>query len=500
MTIPKPLIFALSSLVIVAGAILLLRLPYFSPQTVDQPQIMESEPLSKKEPGFHDVVKDLELWNEMIAKQQRDFESTEETKSWSDDEIDAAIREYVFSSKKSGELRGAKRELQMLGSKTHSTLLAILTDPDLQDSLIKLQEDDFLQTAPIVRLCELFNGSLPNEAVELLLPYTEHHENLIRRGCALALAETGSASALSVVQQALSDDDEFVRSSALIGLNRALDSDSLADELIIGVLSDLEELIRRGDDIGQAARLLVKLDESRAQDFLVTSEFLDPERKSTYDILRVVREMDLEIEHEQVRQLIEIYSNREMDYPNDYALGEALALLGEFQVAEDEALLEKQMEHPNKLVAEGAAKGLIAFHDLEKFQDTIWSKATSNDWDTLTKEQKIYFAVTMLDAEVRNGGHAQYFFNSWASDWEFALEGLKSMGLEKRVALFERVLKLFGESGPSKQRDERQRQLSEIFKKHESEFKRFDSEYYKLNEHVEVAALRYVLQHPHRFR
>jgi hypothetical protein len=43
----------------------------------------------------------------------------------------------------------------------------------------------------------------------------------------------------------------------------------------------------------------------------------------------------------------------------------------------------------------------------------------------LTIPEQHYLAVTMLDAEVNNGGHGQYFLNSSGSEWREALAGLE---------------------------------------------------------------------------
>ncbi len=50
-----------------------------------------------------------------------------------------------------------------------------------------------------------------------------------------------------------------------------------------------------------------------------------------------------------------------------------------------------------------------------------------NGFNELTKENQLYFSVSLLEGEVYNGGFDQYFYNSSADYYYFALEGLKKI-------------------------------------------------------------------------
>jgi hypothetical protein len=57
----------------------------------------------------------------------------------------------------------------------------------------------------------------------------------------------------------------------------------------------------------------------------------------------------------------------------------------------------------------------------------------------LSEMEKQYFAVSLLDSEMCNGGFDQYFFNDSGTYYSYALLGLKSMGADQVLALLMRA-------------------------------------------------------------
>jgi hypothetical protein len=51
-----------------------------------------------------------------------------------------------------------------------------------------------------------------------------------------------------------------------------------------------------------------------------------------------------------------------------------------------------------------------------------------NGFDSLSEHEKLYFAVSLLQLEVNNGGFHQYFFNSSSSHYRYAEKGLMALG------------------------------------------------------------------------
>lgn len=454
---------------------------------------------AEKEPGFREFVKNPELWNDMIAGHGDIDAIMEEAKSWNAEEIRSNVERYVFAPESPRELWELGQILKSLSPQTNDVLISILEDESKQGQLAKLQQGDLQEEAPVMRVCDLFDGNMPAQALPLLWPFLSHESDAIRKNCVLAIAETGLPESLSAIERALEDTDEYVRSYALMGMKRAIDANVLSPTVAKGVWPSLESLVRRDQNLDKAAGILPQLDSTRAESFLLSDEILDADRRYLHEILRVVNRFDLPIGRDTVNSLIQTYADREMKYPNNYALGESLALLGVHKMAEDTALLEEFSNHPDDKVSEGAARGLIAVHGLQNFEDRIWDKEKSGGWQSLNKDQQMYLAVFWLDAEVNNGGHSQYFFNSAGDNWEVARDGLKAMGFAERLAIFNGVLGLFGKERPFHDRDERHEQLASVYADNEEAFDEFDSKYYAANESVDVLLRRFVIQNAGSF-
>ncbi|TWU40191.1 hypothetical protein Q31b_35360 [Novipirellula aureliae] len=454
---------------------------------------------TEKSPGFREFVKNPELWNDMIAGHEETDATAELANSWSVEEIRSNVERYVFAPESPRELWELGRVLRSLSPRTNDALMSILADESKQGQLAKLQQGDLLEEAPVMRICELFDGNMPVQAIPLLRPFLSHESDEIRKNCVLAIAETGLPESLPAVERAIEDKDEYVRSYALMGMKRAIEANELSPTVSTGALPFLESLVRRDQNVEDAARILTQLDSARAASFLLSDEILNDNRRYLHEILRVINQFDLEIGRDRVKSLIQTYAGREMKYPNNYALGESLALLGVHKMAEDAALLEEFSNHPDDKVSEGAARGLIASHGLQNFEERIWEKEKSGGWESLNKDQQMYLAVFWLDAEVNNGGHSQYFFNSAGSNWAVAQDGLKAMGFTERLAIFNGVLSLFGEEKPFRNRDERHEQLASVYANNEEAFDKFDSKYYAAIESVEVLLRRFVIQNAESF-
>ncbi len=307
--------------------------------------------------------------------------------------------------------------------------------------------------------------------------------------------------ALEPIKRALNDSEESIRSYAFIGLERGNKAQRLSPQLAAGLIDTVESLLRQDRNVDQAASCYMYLDRDRGIKLLTSDEILDPQKDGTFKILRVLSTAGIEVSRDRLRLLIEAYSAREMKYPNDYAMGEALSLLGRLKDSRDTELLQAQSESNNEKVASGAIQGLLAIYDLDDFRSKLSERERKDGFEALTHEQQLYFAVFMYDAEVCNGGHSQYLFNSSGDDWKLALDGLNEMGFQERTLIFKQALSYFGKAGPSSNREQRMVQLASVFDKHEEEYNALDTSYYRLkNEPVEVFLKRYVLRHPDAFK
>jgi hypothetical protein len=109
------------------------------------------------------------------------------------------------------------------------------------------------------------------------------------------------------------------------------------------------------------------------------------------------------------------------------------------------------------------------------------------DLEKFTVPQRYVFAIEWYLAEVGNGGHDQFYFNSTGIVWEDAMKAFEVMGLKENYDLIKESARRM--SGyPSKDRYERQKQLDE----YEPDFGDLDDKLYKLQAETEAGVLEYV--------
>lgn len=60
-------------------------------------------------------------------------------------------------------------------------------------------------------------------------------------------------------------------------------------------------------------------------------------------------------------------------------------------------------------------------------------------FDSFSQAERLYFAVGLLEGEVYNGGFDQYFLNSSADYYRYAIEGLQAMNAPNSLELLQRA-------------------------------------------------------------
>ncbi len=117
-----------------------------------------------------------------------------------------------------------------------------------------------------------------------------------------------------------------------------------------------------------------------------------------------------------------------------------------------------------------------------------------------TLEQRYLLAITWYFAEVNNGGHHQFFFNSTGIVWEDALNCLKHFGMPKYAANLQKVVDYCG-GRISFDRGERWNMLKALEAKNEEEFDKVldEADDFVYNDEGEESELTYIKAHPEKF-
>lgn len=113
-----------------------------------------------------------------------------------------------------------------------------------------------------------------------------------------------------------------------------------------------------------------------------------------------------------------------------------------------------------------------------------------------TREQQLVFACHWYIAEVNNGGHDQFYYNSTGIVWRDALEGFTAIGQAAVAKLISESAKRMGGS-PSLDRNARNETLDRL----KPDFADLDKEFYRIQEvsDIEASLLAYIRRQPEKF-
>ncbi|QKS44948.1 DMP19 family protein [Paenibacillus cellulosilyticus] len=140
-------------------------------------------------------------------------------------------------------------------------------------------------------------------------------------------------------------------------------------------------------------------------------------------------------------------------------------------------------------------ESVINSNDVFKIIEPLWWSVNIYDGDDqyysnlsrFSKRQQQVFAIEWYLAEVNNGGHDQFYYNSTGIVWEEALNGFKEMELIEFFELIkESTIRLGGT--PSKDRELRQEQLD----KYKPYFGDLDEKLYEIEDKLQLHLMEYI--------
>ena len=403
-------------------------------------------------------------------------------------EIAQLVDYYVFEADSARDAWTELRILAKLGNQAYPRALEILRDPALEARLTVLTEhENSLPEGPINRLCEIFDqeAAPPEEAAVLLAPYLQSESDEIRKSVALIIGSIAAADSLPDLRRALTDKDEYVRSYALMGIQRAISGgrmeESSKDEFF-ALVANMWPGDTSFNVCDSIPLILLKLDRERAIKYLLSDELFSVGFRPVWRILEAFNKESVEVPRTRLLTIIAEANREPLEYPMDNVLEEALPLLGAHRNVEDLAMFELFLDHENEDVSRGATVALYRFHRYYDLIRNPWDVVEKHGWDALTVAEKHICAIEELDAEVNNGGFAQYYFNSSGDHWQHAQKGLTAIGAKERHQLMSATVRKFGDSIPSVDRDTRTSQLSKIVRNKEDPFNEQDSAWYKIED------------------
>ena len=449
--------------------------------------------------SFWDVVRNPEAMPD-LDQIHEDIQRSASELSGSPQAIKGLVDYFVFEAESSNDAQEEERIIAALGEEAYPRALEILRDESNHENLVVLKKEEHsLPEAPICRLTDIFDQGTPPplEAASLLTPFLQSKSAEIRKSVALIIGSVGSAESLPGLQRALKDEDGYVKSYALMGIQRAISGERISDQAKASFYEMVETMWPSDTSFhvcDNIPKLLLKLNRDRAIKRLLEPDLFTAAFEPVWRILEAFDQQSIEIPRSRLLTLIDEASSEPIEYPMDNVLEGALSLLGNHRMEEDLPTLERLVDHPNEDVSRGAFKGLYTYHRFFELVRSPWDVVESDGWDALTEAERHLCAIERLDAEVNNGGFAQYYFNGSGDHWQEALMGLEAIGASKRHEAMAGTVEMFGQSGPSSVRDTRNSQLAKIVRKKEDPFTKQDTAWYQTkDEPLERLMFRYNL-------
>ena len=120
---------------------------------------------------------------------------------------------------------------------------------------------------------------------------------------------------------------------------------------------------------------------------------------------------------------------------------------------------------------------------MKEIVESAFDKALENlglhGIDSLSERDKVVAAVFALEAEVNNGGFDQFFYNSAGDFAWFTPDALTMIGAEKTALIVEKANSVFGEKGPSPDRDKRFEVMQSFGEKYDEFWGELDDQFYE---------------------
>jgi predicted ribosomally synthesized peptide with nif11-like leader len=169
----------------------------------------------------------------------------------------------------------------------------------------------------------------------------------------------------------------------------------------------------------------------------------------------------------------------------------------------ERALNKKSYNKKNKLNLESIKQHIcvddaaIESGDLQRIISPVWSsvsiykgeKQYNSDLEGFSKAQRYIFAIQWYTAEVNNGGHDQFYYNSTGIVWRDALLGFEQIGHKQAYRILKESADRLGGT-PSMDRFERQEQLDHS----KADFEDLDREFYEIND-IDDKVMSYIRLH-----
>lgn len=356
----------------------------------------------------------------------------------------------------------------------------------------------------------VLDGSSIEVALDLLEPFAEppaavlepalrHEDPYFRSKALYHLARCGHDDAIPFLKSGLASPSEDCRAYALMGLE-FLERTGRGSEWFRRELFDAALPLLYDDGYNpalHAPRVLLVLDRERGVKVLLGEAVLQPENRNVSRTLEALKDAKVLVPAPLLRALLAAIRDRADRYPLDYAYADGLVLLARAEGAVATDVIADACRWGNKRVKEAAAEAAGVTAGVQDAYAVVMDRYERAGPGGLSEPQLDYLTLWWLDADVRNGGFTQYFFNSTGNLAGHAATAAEAAGAFEAARIIRKAVALFGRAGPAADRDERMEQLSTI---ESATLAELDTEYYVCSDDLRELLPLYAARHPAEFR
>jgi hypothetical protein len=403
--------------------------------------------------GFHDYVKNPDLYRDEVGAMR----DAQRSGAPGDEKIKALVGILVKRPLEYEE----RMQLQAAGDHVVPYLLEALRDPQLLHR--SYDKTNALDGSPLEAALDLLEpfGMAP---IGLLEPALRHESEDCSKHALYHLARCANDDAVAALKEGLESGSQECRTYTLMGLG-FLEKTGRGSPGFRAALFD-SVVARLGDTEFNAAsvapRTLFALDRARAISTLRDGSFLRPNNPNLHRGLEALKEADVPVPGQQLRDLLAAIKDQAGGYPGKIAYGTGLILLARAEGAGAMDLIADAKTWGGERVLASASEAAQLAAGVANAYGFVWDKYKQGGAEGLTKPQLDYLTLYCLDAEVNNSGFSQFFFNSSGDLATHAVAAATAVGAAKLAEIIRRAVALFGNASPDRDRDKRMDQLAQI--------------------------------------
>ncbi len=428
--------------------------------------------------------------------------------AFDEQELAAYVEQAILDPESLYEPCDVSALLEPLGERAHSAVFKVLARTDLREALLfpsDVDEDE--EDGPIENAVELIGEAVPERIVEALVPFVGSSLEGDRRAALQAIAQTGSPSMVPVLIDVLGKGNKEEADAVNFGLELAENLDALsAPERGVLFESVWEQRAAWGEFSSYSSThpllAVAALDPQRTRELIDSEGMLEVSHPAFCLALRIASSEEQPLNPAVALRLLEELTALPVSSLSGLERRDSLCAaarwLGRGQDMAHLALFQQMIDSGDHHSMKAGTEGWLALLSQPSVQDAI-GEAEEEDGQLSAAEQEVS-AAFMLHAEVGNGGFKQYFFNSFADDMAAAIAGLERIGADELHSVALDVSGRIGPSGPSAERDARQKQVAKLLKRNDDGvFEPFDQRVYDSDEDLEVLANLRALAYPAEF-